>query len=117
MNRVWLCLAMLAWVAGAQAGPAVGYKLLSNEHKIVSGPDGDGDLEVSFRVTVENTGTTGVAALIIAQGIDTADFPIYDAYLETTLSPGETRTIRDLSYIPLKTYGKITRWEWLLEFR
>jgi hypothetical protein len=96
---------------------APGCELIDKAHKIVSGPDGDGDYEISFRATVKNLRETRLAIRIIAQGIDEEDFAIYDMWLEVVLEPDETRVLHGLDYISKSTHDKVVKWDWLVEMQ
>ena len=100
MKALGVCIALLLLLAlPVLSGPS-DFRLVDQEHRIVSGPDADGDLEISFRVTVKSLRDKELSIRVIAQGIDQEDFVVYDAYLETNLKPNEERVLRDLQFIP-----------------
>jgi len=117
MSRLGVCIALMLLLSPPLVSNSPGYELIDKAHKIVSGPDEDGDLEISLRATVKNLRNAQLAVRVIAQGIDKEDFVTYDIYLEALLKPNETRVLRDLDYIPKATYDKIVKWDWLLELQ
>ena len=117
MSRSVACVLLMLFVSLPIASSTPAYELIDRAHKIVSGPDEDGDLEISFRVTVKNLRDTKLAVRVIAQGIDEEDFVTYDLYLDDTLGPHETRVIRDLDFISDTKYSEIVKWDWVLELQ
>jgi hypothetical protein len=47
-------------------------------HKVLGGPDDDGDLEISVKVTVRNTSGTDQDVKVIARAVDGEEYEVFD---------------------------------------
>ena len=80
-------------------------------HKILSGPDEDGDLEISIKLTVRNTTRGDQDVKVVVRAVDTEDYEVFDVQLSGKVKAGETRTLTDTQFINEKLYKTIARWE------
>ena len=80
------------------------------EAKVVAGPDEDGDLQVSIRVTVTNNADSERAVKLEIQALDSEEFEVFECDLEGKIGPQTTRSITDTQYINSEIYQSISQW-------
>jgi len=101
-----VCLAMsvtcLASVPDLEVGPV--------EAKVISGPDEEGDLLVSIKVTVTNNADAERSVNLQIQALDGEEFEVSECDLEGRVDPEATRTISDTDYINAELYQSISTW-------
>lgn len=78
--------------------------------KVVSGPDEDGDLEISIRVTVINNSDSEQDVDLSIQGLDSDEFEVYETDLEGKVGPKSQQSITDTDFIDAEVYQTITHW-------
>jgi len=92
----------LASVPDLEVGPV--------EAKAISGPDEDGDLLVSIKVTVTNNADSERSVNLQIQALDGEEFEVFECNLEGKVDPEATRTISDTDYINAELYRSISQW-------
>ena len=65
---------LLAGVFSHAASPPPGVEVLGLAHKVLSGPDADGDLKISIKVTLKNTTESDATVVLTVQAIDSEKF-------------------------------------------
>lgn len=102
-----IILALVGSVLSAQQG----LEFSGLAHKVLAGPDSDGDLQISIKVNVRNTTKTDHDAKVVVRAVDNDDYEVYDVQLTGKVKAGQTRTLTDTQYINEKVYKSIVRWE------
>lgn len=106
-------LVLLSLVVGlAGVSPAAqGLEVSGLAHKVLSGPDDEGDLEISVKVSVRNTTEADRDAEVIIRAVDKEEFEVFEARLTGKVKAGQTRILTDTQFIREKLYKSIARWE------
>ena len=78
--------------------------------KVVSGPDDDGDLQISIKVTVTNYSDKDRLVSLGIQGCDDEDFEVFQTSLDGMVESNQTRTLTDTVYIKEAVYESVTQW-------
>lgn len=93
------------------AGTPPGIEVSGLAHKVLSGPDEDGDLEISVKLTVKNTTEADTRVEITVQAIDGEDFEVFDVRLSGSVKAKQTRVLTDTQFISEKLYKTIVKWQ------
>ena len=101
-----ICLALTVTSLATMPGVEVGDVFA----RVVSGPDEDGELYVSIKVSVTNNTEEEKRVSLSIQGLDSDEFEVYETSLAGTIGPGETGTITDTDYIEKEVYESIYQW-------
>ena len=80
------------------------------DHKVLSGPDKDGDLRISVKALVKNATDRDVEIDITLEAIDAEDFEVLDVPLSGTIPAHGTKALSDWQYLAEKTYKTIATW-------
>jgi hypothetical protein len=80
-------------------------------HKVLSGPDNDGDLEISVKLNVNNTTAKVMDVKVVVRAVDAEGYEVFDTQLTGKVNARETRILTDTQYINEKLYKTIVRWE------
>jgi hypothetical protein len=80
-------------------------------HKVLGGPDDDGDLEISVKVTVRNTTGKAQEAKVVVRAVDGEGYEVFDVQLTGKVAANETKILTDTQYINEKLYKTIVKWE------
>jgi hypothetical protein len=80
-------------------------------HKVLNGPDDDGDLEISVKLTVRNMTAKDQDVKVVVRAVDAEEYEVFDVQLTGKVKAREARTLTDTQYIPDKVYKTIVRWE------
>lgn len=80
-------------------------------HKVLGGPDSDGDLEISVKVTVQNLTARDQEVKVVARAVDSEGYEVFDVQLTGKVKPKETKILTDTQFINEKLYKSIVRWE------
>lgn len=102
-----LVLALVGSVVSAQQG----LEFSGLAHKVLAGPDSDGDLEISIKVNVRNATNTDQDVKIVVRAVDKDDYEVFDVQLTGKVKAGQTRILTDTQFISEKVYKTIVRWE------
>ena|SRR6185503_4692984 len=113
--HTWKLLSILALISAfdiqTMAAPTPGLEASGLTHKVLSGPDDDGDLKISIKVTVLNTTEAEIDAAVVARAVDKEDFEVFDVRLTGKVKAGKIRVLTDTQFITEKLYKSIARWE------
>lgn len=93
------------------AGQSPGIEVSGLGHKVLSGPDSAGDLEISVKLTVKNTTDADMMVRVRVQGIDRDDFEVFDVQLSGIVKAKQTRVLTDTQYLSEKLYNSIVKWQ------
>ena len=91
--------------------PPKGLEFSGLAHKVVDGPDEDGDLEISVKVNVRNTAGKDQDVKIKVRAVDAEDYEVFDMPITGIVKARETRVLTDTQFISEKVYRTIVRWE------
>ena len=80
-------------------------------HKVVAGPDSDGDLEISVKLTARNTTDEEQNVKVIVRAVDRDDYEVFDMALTGKVKARESRILTDTQFISEKVYKSVVRWE------
>jgi len=80
-------------------------------HKVLGGPDSDGDLEISVKLNVNNTTARVMDVKVVVRAVDSEGYEVFDVQLTGKVNARETRILTDSQYINEKLYKTIVRWE------
>ena len=86
------------------AAPPAGIEVTGPGHKVLTGPDEDGDLEISVKLTVKNTTESDLRVEVTVQAIDAEDFEVFEVRLSGTVKAKQSRVLTDSKYISEKLY-------------
>jgi len=78
--------------------------------RVILGPDEDGDLYVSIKVSVTNNTDAEKHVVLSIQGLDSDEFEVYETTLSGNVEPKETETITDTAYIEAEVFQAIYEW-------
>jgi hypothetical protein len=110
MSRFILrCLILALFVAPAFA--LEGVEVSGVEHRVLEGPDEDGELYVSFKATVKNTFAEERELEVWLQAVDKDGYEVFDVPLKGRFKPSEQRTLTDTQWIKEKLYKTIVKWQ------
>ena len=102
-----LILALVGSVVSAQQG----LEFSGLAHKVLAGPDSDGDLQISIKVNVRNPTSADHDAKVVVRAVDNDDYEVFDVQLTGKVKAGQTRILTDTQFINEKVYKSIARWE------
>jgi hypothetical protein len=91
--------------------PQKGLEFSGLAHKVLGGPDDDGDLEISVKVNVRNTTGKDQDVKVIVRAVDGEDYEVFDIQLNGTVKARGTRVLTDTQFINENLYKTIVRWE------
>jgi hypothetical protein len=91
--------------------PPKGLEFSGLAHKVVNGPDDDGDLEISVKVNVRNTTLKDMDVRVIVRAVDGEDYEVFDMPLSGKVTGRGTRVLTDTQFISEKVYKTVVRWE------
>jgi len=101
-----LCLAMTV----TSAGSAADYETGAVEHRVISGPDKDGDLLVSTKVMVTNHSDEEIVVNLELQACDSEGFEVFELDLTGKVAANSTVALTDTDYFNAKAYESISHW-------
>jgi hypothetical protein len=113
MPRRLLTLALiltLPLISSAVSAPK-GLEFSGLAHKVVDGPDDDGDLEISIKVNVRNMTGKDQDVKIKVRAVDAEDYEVFDMPITGIVKARESRVLTDTQFISEKVYKTIVRWE------
>ncbi|HKP36019.1 MAG TPA: hypothetical protein VJT71_04105 [Pyrinomonadaceae bacterium] len=102
---------LLSGVFSHAAGPPPGVEVLELAHKVLSGPDSDGDLKISIKVMLKNTTKSDAKVDITVQAIDSDNYEVFDVNLKGIIKTKQTGALTDTQYISEKLYKSIVKWQ------
>lgn len=116
MFRIWLRLLLVMSIGtlvliGTVVAASQGLEFTGLGHKVLSGPDSDGDLEISVKINVRNPTNADQDAKVVVRAVDKEGYEVFDVELTGKVKAGETRILTDTQYIKEKVYNTIIKWE------
>lgn len=81
------------------------------DHKVLSGPDEDGDLKISVKVVLRNSTDEDVVVDLEIEAIDSDDFEVLDVSLSGMVAAKGSRSLSDWQYVNEKSYKSIAKWQ------
>jgi len=109
--RKMVAIAIVACMSCALAIASAEVTTSDLSHKILAGPDKDGDYLISVKVTVKSLLDTGQEVLLRVQALDAEGFEVFEMELKGRIGAKETRTISDSAYISERLYRTVTKWQ------
>ncbi len=112
-----LLLALLAsygLAAGvlAQTTTSDGTVEVSNvAHKVIQGPDAEGDLLISVKAEVKNLLSRPQDVEIWVRALDAEGFEVVDVPLTARLKAGQQKGLTDTLYLNARAYKTIVKWQ------
>lgn len=100
----------LPLITAAVSAPK-GIEVTGLAHKVIDGPDDDGDLEISVKVNVRNTTGKDQDVKIKVRAVDAEDYEVFDMPITGTVKARETRVLTDTQFISERVYKSVVRWE------
>jgi hypothetical protein len=79
--------------------------------KLLAGPDKDGDMDISVKVTVSSSSENDLDVKVTVRALDSEDFEVFETYLEEIVPAGGTKVLTDTDFISERIYKTIVRWE------
>jgi len=113
ISRVVAILFVVAFaisVDASSAAPHLGIEVGEPQIKVIDGPDDDGDLRISVKVTVKNTTETEMNVELNVQALDRDNFEVFDMFLSDAVRAGQERVLTDTDYIQERTYKSVAKW-------
>ena len=113
MFRQLLAVALLTTLTlvGVAVSAPPGLEFSGLAHKVLGGPDDDGDIEISVKVSVRNATDTDQDAEVVVRAVDKEDYEVFEVQLTGKVKAGQTRVLTDTQFISEKRYKSIVRWE------
>ena len=109
-SSLFILLSIFVGLTGAITA-AQGLEVSGLAHKVLSGPDDEGDMEISVKVSVRNTADTDRDAEVVVRAVDKEEFEVFEVRLTAKVKAGQTRTLSDTQFVGEKLYKSIVRWE------
>ena len=111
-KKVFAAVLVSLLVGSVVVAPAAqGLEVSGLAHKILSGPDVDGDLAISIKVSVLNSTDTDQQAMVIVRAVDKEEYEVFEAHLNAKIKAGQLRILTDSHFIGEDLYNSIARWE------
>jgi hypothetical protein len=112
MRRIVLliAIALLSGIGAYADDLPTGVVVERLDHKVLSGPDKDGDVRISVKAVVKNTTDRDVEIDITLEAIDAEDFEVLDVPLSGTIPAHGAKALSDWQYLAEKTYKTIATW-------
>ena len=96
--------------AASAAAPRLGIEIAPPEHKVLEGPNEDGDLELSVKVMVKNTLEMDESVQIVVQALDRDDYEVLEVVLSGPIRAGKARPLTQSALLQKEVYRTITAW-------
>ncbi|MGH9868129.1 MAG: hypothetical protein ACREAA_08200 [Candidatus Polarisedimenticolia bacterium] len=109
MKRLTVLLLCLITSSASFPGER-GYEAGDVQHRVVMGPDEDGDLLVSVKVEVTNTTDEDMDVDLELQGCDRDGFELVELDLSGKVSARSSKVITDTDYISAEVLERIDHW-------
>lgn len=91
--------------------PPKGLEFSGLAHKVLNGPDDDGDLEISVKLNVRNVTAKDQDVKVAVRAVDAEEYEVFDVHLTGKVKAREGRVLTDTQFISEKVYKTIVRWE------
>ena len=92
------------------APPRLGIEVAAPEHKVLDGPNADGDLELSVKVMVKNTLDMDESVQIVVQALDRDDYEVLEVVLAGPVRAGKARPLTQSALLQKDVYRTIVAW-------
>jgi hypothetical protein len=103
-------VACLLAVPSFAAAPRLGIEIAAPEHKVLDGPNEDGDLDLSVKVMVKNTLDMDESVQIVVQALDRDDFEVLEVVLAGPIRAGKARPLTQSAMLNHDAYRSIVAW-------
>lgn len=112
MRAVVVMLVSLSFAIPSIAAPAprLGIEVAAPEHKVLDGPNADGDLELSVKVMVRNTLDMDESVQIVVQALDRDDYEVLEVVLAGPVRAGKARPLTQSAVLQKDVYRTIAAW-------
>jgi hypothetical protein len=97
-------------VPSIAAPPRLGIEVATPEHKVLDGPNADGDLELSVKVMVKNTLDMDESVQIVVQALDRDDYEVLEVVLAGPIRAGKARLLTQSAVLQKDVYRTIVAW-------
>jgi hypothetical protein len=92
------------------AAPRLGIEIAPPEHKVVDGPNADGDLDLSVKVMVKNTLEMDESVQVVVQALDRDDYEVLEVVMSGPIRAGKSRTLTQSAVLEQEAYRTIVSW-------
>ncbi len=103
-------LAFLLVLPAFAAAPRLGIEVAAPEHKVIDGPNEDGDLDLSVKVMVKNTLDMDESVQIVVQAVDRDDFEVLEVVMSGPIRAGKARPLSQSAVLQQEAYRTIVAW-------
>jgi len=107
---VVMTLAFLLVLPAFAAPPRLGIEVATPEHKVIDGPNEDGDLDLSVKVMVKNTLDMDESVQIVVQAVDRDDFEVLEVVMSGPIRAGKARPLSQSAVLQQDAYRTIVAW-------
>jgi len=92
------------------AAPRLGIEVAPPEHKVLDGPNADGDLDLSVKVMVKNTLDMDESVQIVVQALDRDDYEVLEVVLSGPVRAGKSRPLTQSAMLQQDVYRTVVAW-------
>jgi hypothetical protein len=92
------------------AAPRLGIEIAPPEHKVLDGPNADGDLDLSVKVMVKNTLDMDESVQIVVQALDRDDYEVLEVVLSGPVRAGKSRPLTQSAMLQQDVYRTVVAW-------
>ena len=107
---VLMLLVLMLAVPSIAAPPRLGIEIAAPEHKVLDGPNADGDLELSVKVMVKNTLEMDESVQIVVQALDRDEYEVLEVVLAGPVRAGKARPLTQSALLQRDVYRTIVAW-------
>jgi hypothetical protein len=107
---VVITLACVLVLPAFAAAPRLGIEVAPPEHKVIDGPNEDGDLDLSVKVMVKNTLDMDESVQVVVQAIDRDEFEVLEVVMSGPIRAGKSRSLTQSAVLQQDAYRSIVAW-------
>jgi hypothetical protein len=107
---VVITLACLLALPTFAAAPRLGIEVAPPEHKVIDGPNEDGDLDLSVKVMVKNTLDMDESVQVVVQAVDRDEFEVLEVVMSGPIRAGKSRSLTQSAVLQADAYRSIVAW-------
>jgi hypothetical protein len=107
---VVITLACVLVLPAFAAAPRLGIEVAPPEHKVIDGPNEDGDLDLSVKVLVKNTLDMDESVQVVVQAIDRDEFEVLEVVMSGPIRAGKSRSLTQSAVLQQDAYRSIVAW-------
>jgi len=107
---VVITLACVLALPAFAAAPRLGIEVAPPEHKVIDGPNEDGDLDLSVKVLVKNTLDMDESVQVVVQAIDRDEFEVLEVVMSGPIRAGKSRSLTQSAVLQQDAYRSIVAW-------